>query len=280
MSASSINPQAGEVRVDEHGIPMVYVPAGKFLMGSTEQQVEEAIKTALIEFEGSKEEWFTLELPQHEIVFPNGFWIDQFPVTNEVFSAFTNDGGYNNEQWWTKAGWKWLQSGQKFELEELGQERFTRPKQPRVWVTWYEAVAYANWRKARLPTEAEWEYAAHGPQNLIYPWGNEWNPDVVVWRNNSNHKTAEVGSKPEGRSWVNAYDMTGNAQQWCSSLGRPYPYDPKDGRENLDVADERVRRGGSWTGMVTPRFRCAYRYFIFPDDENEYTGFRCIRSTL
>ena len=96
-------------------------------------------------------------------------------------------------------------------------------------VSWYEAEAYANWRGGRLPTEAEWEYAARGPNSLIYPWGNEFDGTKLNfcdtectydWRDASvddgYEKTAPVGSYESGKSWVVAYDLAGNIWEWVA----------------------------------------------------------------
>ena len=147
-------------------------------------------------------------------------------------------------------------------------------------VIWTGAAEYCAWRDARLPGEAEWEYAARGPDGLLYPWGNEFVAANVV---RIQRKTPEVGSKPQGASWVGALDLSSSLFEWTSSIYQPYPYDAADGREaglDVDSASERVLRGGSWyhpDGMyddvsATARFRA------LPQVAAWSYGFRCARS--
>ena len=121
------------------------------------------------------------ERPTHEICFAEAFWIDRVEVTNAQYG-------------------------------EAGQ--FAGDNRPRENLTWFEARDYCAGRDARLPTEAEWEYAASGPDNLIYPWGEELVETNLVFDRNSNNETAEVGSRPDGVSWVGALDMAGNVWEW------------------------------------------------------------------
>lgn len=190
------------------------------------------------------------EQPVHEQCFDKPFWIDRYEVTNEQYGS-VGCSQYSSE-----------------------------PDQPRNCVSWFEARDYCESRDAHLPTEAEWEYAARGPDGLVYPWGNQWNPDNVVWSGNSNQATATVGSKPNGASWVGALDMLGNVGEWTSSMYVGFPYDKLDGREqDTDTRTDiqRVWRGGAFVD---------HEYFLYTSNRyqgnqggtDSYGGFRCARS--
>ncbi len=186
------------------------------------------------------------ELPVHRVCFERPFWIDVYEVTNARFEAF---GGV---------------------AEHPPAQR--GPNQPRDRVTWEEAAAFCALRGARLPTEAEWEYAARGPDGLTYPWGNQFDGALVVW---NAAQSSDVGSRPEGASWVGAMDMAGNLREWVSTIYRPYPYDPADGREQFDSTEPRGLRGGSWYDVNYDLLRATDRYRDFPVVENNVIGFRC-----
>jgi hypothetical protein len=146
---------------------------------------------------------------------------------------------------------------------------------PREVVSWFEAKAHCEARNARLLTEAEWEFAARGPDNLVYPWGNTFDANRVIYGHNSSRQTDFAGERPGGRSWVGALDMSGNVWEWVSSLDRPYPYNAADGRERPDITEEqRVMRGGSWLNadnVLTNTFRIS----DLPTFRLNNTGFRC-----
>lgn len=150
---------------------------------------------------------------------------------------------------------------------------------PRDTIYWREARDFCAARGTRLPTEREWEYAARGPDNLIYPRGNAFVHNNVVYEANSDGIAQDVGSRPGGDSWVGASDLSGNAWEWVSSIFRPYPYDPDDGREDTnDSADvERVLRGGAAT-FAANDVRSSYRVGNTTDGSSWIYGFRCIRS--
>lgn len=184
------------------------------------------------------------ERPAHQFCFDEAFWIDRYEVTNAQFGSQGNFPGDNR---------------------------------PRENLTWFEARDYCASRDARLPTEAEWEYAASGPDNLIYPWGNELINDNLVFDQNSNNETAEVGSRPAGVSWVGAFDMSGNVWEWVSSIYEPYPYAPTDGREDLEDAEAlRVYRGGLGS-YIDYGVGTATRFWKEPDSRDWFIGFRCAR---
>jgi formylglycine-generating enzyme required for sulfatase activity len=219
-------------RTDEFGVVQVWVPPGEFLMGSTEEQVAAAIAQAKAEGRDPGD-WYRNELPQHLVVIENGFWLDKTPVTNASYEMFTGKGaGYTTKEYWTVAGWEWRQDKKRTGPTQYN--GFLDPQQPRVGVYWYEAMAYAAWRNGRLPTESEWEYAARSSDGRIYPWGNTFDPNYAVYSKTANGKTALVGSKPAGRSWVGALDMAGKVWEWCLTAYDqdqfPYPYREDDGR--------------------------------------------------
>ncbi len=193
----------------------------------------------------------TDERPVHEQCFNEPFWIDRYEVTQAQFAQF---------------------GGQK-----ANPNYFTGDDLPVESITWFEARDFCELRGGRLPTEREWEYAARGPNNLIYPWGNEFVANNVVYGGNSNDRTAPVGSRAGGVSWVGAVDMSGNVWEWVSSLYGAYPYD-EESRESInDNTNRRVVRGGSW---VNPDWlvRSADRDRNFPSDGINPFGFRCVRS--
>jgi len=160
---------------------------------------------------------------------------------------------------------------------------------PVVQVTWYEAQAFCRWVGGRLPTEAEWEYAARGPEGTIFPWGNEldgvrlnfcdancasaWAEQDV---DDGYEGTAPVGSYPQGASWCGAQDLAGNVWEWTASLYRPYPYQADDVREDPTSTGSRVLRGGAF-GSRRAGVRTTYRNHVErPHSTKVDYGFRCV----
>ncbi len=183
------------------------------------------------------------ERPPHQVCFDRPFWIDRTEVTNAAFGS-------------------------------VG--RFEGDDRPRENLLWSEARDHCARRGARLPTEAEWEYAARGIDGWRYPWGDTLIPDNLVFDQNSNNETAPVGSKPGGESWVGALDMSGNVFEFVSSAYARYPYDPADGRENLTDEVARVYRGGI-NSYIDHGSSATIRFRLEPDERNWYIGFRCAR---
>jgi formylglycine-generating enzyme required for sulfatase activity len=253
-------PQAGDWRIHEHDVSQVYVPTGSFMMGSNDG--------------------YSAEEPLHTITITNPFWLDLTPVTNEAYEQFINDGGYQTETWWTPGGWQWVQDYRI--VGPFNTPPFADPKQPRVGVAWFAAYGYAKWRGGRLPTEAEWEWAARGPENRIYPWGNSFDAKLGIYNENSKGKSATVGKgiRTAGASWVGALDMSGNVWEWCSSLHKPYPYKEDDGRESIsNASDPRVARSGSWLGNQGDA-RAACRNLNNPAEGSMNIGFRVVAPVL
>lgn len=147
---------------------------------------------------------------------------------------------------------------------------------PRTNVTWYEANSFCQNRGARLPTEKEWEFAARGPDSWIYPWGNEFDSNRVVF-GNPNGQPETVDSRPNGKSWVGAYNLAGNVWEWTSSLYRSYPYITSDDRENLNAGGDRTIRGGSYAHPAGHQ-RSSNRHSNPAHYHDSNVGFRCARN--
>jgi formylglycine-generating enzyme required for sulfatase activity len=208
------------------------------------------------------------EEPVHTVAL-DGFWLDRTEVTNAQYgkcvTADKCDPSYYS-----------------------GDSRFNGDDQPVVGVSWHDAVAYCEWAGGRLPTEAEWEYAARGPEALTYPWGNtfdgtrlnfcdknctyDWAEKSV---NDSYEFTAPVGSYPDGASWTGALDLAGNVWEWVADWYGSYPSGRQVNPTGPQSGEYRVLRGGSWYSYEYLT-RGAYRDWYAPaDTRNDIFGFRC-----
>jgi formylglycine-generating enzyme required for sulfatase activity len=215
---------------------------------------------------------FPSEQPQHAVRITAGFWMDKFEVTNTAFQSFKADGGYQTRAYWSAAGWDWLQQQSADLLPRycLGNV----PENPVACVSWYEAEAYAHWRGGRLPTEAEWEYAARSPQSLIYPWGNDF--DAARCNVVASTGLKPVGSYPAGASWVGALDMAGNVMEWVQDWLGNYSADAADNPTGPATGKVKVEKGG-WWGSSLLVARSAYRHFEDPPEYGDnHIGFRIV----
>jgi len=191
---------AGDEIVGPDGGTYVWVPPGEFMMGSDEER------------DNAK--------PSHKKRITQGFWLSKCEVSNEQYARFLNANGKNEDReghrlYWDTWGAAAIQREADTYEPEAGLEHH-----PAVDVSWYGAKAYCDFYGLRLPTEAEWEYAARGPRGFTYPWGNEWDERKCLWgvESKSVLDFANVGSFAAGRSWCGARNMAGNASEWCAEV--------------------------------------------------------------
>jgi formylglycine-generating enzyme required for sulfatase activity len=185
-----------------------------------------------------------------------GFWMYKYEVTVAQYRKFCAATG---RQMPSAPSWGW------------------RDDHPIVNVSWHGAVAYCQWAGVRLPTEAEWEYAARGGKQYEYGTSTgELTSELAHFSQDvSTGGTRPVGSYPANPFGL--HDMAGNAWEWCSSLYLPYPYVADDGRENVSASGDRTLRGGAWGSAVVTCF-AAYRGRLAPALRDYVNGFRCAQS--
>jgi formylglycine-generating enzyme required for sulfatase activity len=227
---------------------LVLIPASEFLMGSDPEKDQDA---------------YEAEQPQHRVYLPD-YHIARTPITNAQYAAFVEASGYEAPRHWVDG------------KSPSGKEDY-----PVAYVSWYDAIAYCKWlsekngQAYRLPSEAEWEKAARGTEGRIYPWGDAWDPGRCNSKESSPDDSTLVDAYPDGASPYGILDMAGNVWEWTGSLYGPYPYDPKDGREDPRAVGKRVLRGGAFYSTAR-RVRCAYRDSGYADDGRGSYGFRVV----
>ena len=199
------------------------------------------------------------ETPAH-VVTVAAVALSATPVTNAQYQAFVRSTGHPPPGHWAEGG------GAPPRLAD----------HPVTHVDWHDAAAFCAWAGGRLPTEAEWEKAARGPDGRLYPWGSE-EPDASranVGAGLKRGSTSAVGAHPAGASPYGLHDMAGNVWEWVSTAYRPYPYRADDGREDVASEEERVLRGGSYASPTARHVRCASRSRSHRGRRAAHIGFR------
>ena len=266
---------------EESSIPgdMVMVPGGPFLMGvdkEVNEKVQKMSKRAKLKYAVSREA-FHDEGPSHNVVL-DAYYLDKYETSNKQYADFMKATDHPAPAYWDD-------------------RRRNKPQQPVSGINYNDANAFCSWANKRLPTEAEWEKAARGPESFKYPWGNE----LDVTKANFGRKdevTANVDAYPEGKSPYGVYNMAGNVFEWVADWYDPNfykktrqsinPTGPKDGAwlsgtgtyvDRIAVGKKRVIRGGSWYAPAES-VSATHRFWNDPMN-NSYgvgLGFRCARS--
>lgn len=260
----------GETKTSEvDGMVQILIPAGEFAMGTNDPLAQHQYTGNGVAYP---------EIAEHMVDLA-GYWIDKFEVNNAQYKKCVDAGvcpppfvdytlTYN---------------------KYYGNPEFD--EYPVVFVSWYNAETYCGWAGRRLPSEAEWEKAARGTDKRKYPWGNEevngkqanfCDKDCPRTHANKGIDDGFAGTSPGGyyAEYASPYgvmDMAGNVWEWTSTIPKPYPYDPADGREDQEITAQRIWRGGSWVNgywymRTTTRYRSVQYYRIYS------LGFRCAES--
>jgi len=256
------------------GMVMVYVPAGEFQMGSNDDDVNYALQLCSDYRSDCKRSWFESEQPIH-IVALNSFWIDRTEVTNAQYQRCVEAGNCESP----------IENTSYTRDAYYGNSSYN--DSPVIYVPWHQAADYCDWVGARLPTEAEWEYAARGSQVWTFPWGDEFDGTRLnycdancgfEWADKAFDDgyadTAPAASYSGGVSWCGTLNMAGNVYEWVADWYGGYPSEQQASPAGPPSGEYRVARGGSW---VTGRdgARCAGRVRLSPDRSGHDVGFRC-----
>ena len=244
-----------QVKATAEDIPAfwVVVPVGTFDMGSVDIDEDEE--------------------PEHSVTLST-FYMDINEVTVGQYVQFLNSGGQD-------AHYNVLMANTTHcGISKLGDGDYNvasgRENFPVVYVNWDDAKTYCEWAGKRLPTEAEWEYAAGGTDGRTHPWGEGIDPTKANYGENVGGST-EVGSYPAGASPFGCLDMAGNVGEWVWDWFEiPYPSTPQTNPTGPVTGTERVMRGGGWTS-VPYSLRVTQRFGLDPTIRS-LIGFRCVRT--
>jgi formylglycine-generating enzyme required for sulfatase activity len=242
---------AKSVIIDD--VEMIKIPGGKFVMGCDTARVDAC--------------------PAHK-VYIDEFYIDRYEVTNAQYKKFIDATGYPapyldpKEYPWAEP-FNWKENNFPDGTANL----------PVVLVSWDDAMAYAQWRGCRLPTEAEWEKAARGTKGLIYSWGNEWDSLKVNYQFSDWRRLIPADSSIGDVSGYGVFHINGNVREWCLDWYKIDAYKDSPGKcpQGPGIGSRKVVRGGSWKTFDKARMTNFFRNSEFPSTKTIDLGFRCVK---
>ena len=229
-------PEGPQTKVVGHGIKLVRIPGGTFQMGSNDGNADEK--------------------PVHTVTV-DSFWMGETEVTIGQYVAFLNEVKPSSSQLEP-----WIYLDEYAHIKKSGNNYYADSgweKHPVVSVSWYGARDFCAQYGLRLPTEAEWEYAAGGPKHYKYPWGNEFSSQKCCFSDNKGNGsigTMEVRHFSRNGYWL--YDMAGNAWEWCNDWYDNYSSYAQNNPQGSTSGDYKIIRGGSWL-FDAAYLRCASR---------------------
>jgi len=270
VSISDIEQEFPLLITDEIGIQMVYIPEGSFTMGEESKILVDACSELSVTGEECPQENFE-DAPPH-IVYLDGFYIDQTEVSIQRYIECIDEGVCANPR------------GTESSLiyDYIGNPKYY--EYPVNWVSPEYAEEYCNWRNARLPTEAEWEKAARGPEGRLFTWGDTFIPGLANYCDlkcilRGYNEPVPVGSHPAGASSYGVLNMAGNMAEWVSDLydADYYSNSPEENPEGPTTTDVgHVIRGGSYN-WISQNMLLPFRNTQWSNSSN-VVGFRCVRT--
>lgn len=284
-------------------VKQVLVPAGKFIRGSNRED-----DPVMRQQYGFPVPLFVDEHPQKKVHLDE-FKIDTYEVTNKQFKNYIMQAGRMLPYAWMSNGYAVSEEQlNRLDVEKLRKmaidvfvvdldtremdkpallvemlkKQQAQDNYPVTGVNWFAAKEYCAWRDARLPSEAEWEKAARGPEGFEYPWGNDWDPKITNTGDDGewDEGMAPVGAYSKNKSPYGAFDLSGNVWEWTADWYAPYDGSTYESKA-FGKTNRVIRGGGGGVGhyAISYFFRGATRQFAEPEMESEDVGFRCVSDT-
>ena len=234
LVSGNILAELGDPRIDSLNPNMIHITAGKVEIGLPEKDIESVLKA--FHGLGLDRKWIAKECPQHKVML-QGYSIAKYPVTNQEYRDFLLDSGYTE----LPTSWHFRRYPKEYS------------NHPVYSVSAAAADAYCQWlakktgRKFRLPTEAEWEYAASGKEGYEFPWGNSFEADFANTAETGLFQSSPIGAFVDGNTPTGLTDMAGNVEEYVADNYTAYPGGDIISDHLVEIhGTYRIARGGSF----------------------------------